>query len=59
MPIKKSFLHEGCSNMNASRFITVVNICYDKMVNVSILNKSENATLQLPVLYEKVLGEKY
>ena len=28
-------------------------------VNFSILNKSENATLQLSIFYEKVLDKKY
>ena len=28
--------YEGCSNMNASSFITFSHMCYDKMVFVSI-----------------------
>ena len=40
-PVKNScrsniVMYDDCSNMNASSFITFFNICYNKMINVSI-----------------------
>ena len=36
IPVSRLLIYEGCSNMNASSFITFVSYMLDKMVYVSI-----------------------
>ena len=47
--------HRGYSNI----FVKYVFYFTSEVDNIYILNKSENATLQLPIFYEKVLDKQY